>query len=382
MSSIVPSTGRSQASSYGTNGSRTSSLSVESPTLRSMPYSRPPSGYENGNMNQPMYPRTPYYEEDNSALYMPSPAYMLPSAESNGLPGFCASPGSPKTWNTVAQVAAATHINALPNGLYTDRDPSVSLGATSYPYLAPPLSQVSTSTDIPSLFPAMNSLNSNLSGSDRTLPNPATGRSQLFNNGAGATSSQSENSPCMPFAPGPLLGYKPSAHWVPDGMGSDHGQGSVRTMSNSAMSTNTPTDSKTSSPQDMGFGYIPISGSPPPEAMNSVAPYTGAEATDSSDGYHTSADPNQLCREGILSSDNCGSEVYGYSTERSGRRPATSCSSSSGTLINGQQYNRVPQSQPLGTSSFNILRTAGTPDFRPETAHLPSVTTLGNTAGY
>lgn len=386
ISSIVPSTSRPQASSYGTHGSRTSSLSVESPTLRNASYSRPPSGYENGTMGQPMFSRNPYcYEDDSSALYnVPSPAFMLPSADSNGLPGFCGSPGSPKVWNTVAHVSAA-HINGLPNGLpnglYTDRDHSITLGTSSYPYLAPPLPQVSTSTDIPSLFPAMNSLTSNLSGGDRTLPNPATGRSQTFGNTSGAASSQSENSPCMSFAPGPLLGYKPSGQWVPDGISPNSSQGSIRTMSSNAMSANITGEGKpaSSTPQDMGFGYIPISGSPPPGSMNSTAPYTDAEAAE---GYHSSTEPGQYCRDDVLSSDNCSSEVYGYSTERSGRRPATDFSAPSGTLINGQQYTRVRQPQPLGPSSFNILRTAGTPDFRPENSHLPSVTTIGNTAGY
>lgn len=327
-----------------------------------------------------MYSRNQYcFEDDASALYnVPAPAFMLPSADSNGLSGFGGSPGSPKVWNAVAHVTAPTHINVA-NGLYTDRDPSLSMGSSSYPYLAPPLPHVSTPTDIPSLFPAMNSLTSNLSGGDRTLPNPATGRGQPFNNAPGGASTQSENSPSMSFAPGPLLDYKPPIQWAPNGITSNSSQSSMRTMSSSVNDNKTTS----SSPQDLGFGYIPISGSPPPDPMNSVAPsYTGAEATDSSDGYHTTTEPGQFCRGDILSSDNCGSEVYGYSTERCGRRPATDCSSSSGTLINGQQYTRVRQPQPLGSSSFNILRTAGTPDFRPEAAHLPSVTTLGNTAGF
>lgn len=336
-----------------------------------------------------MYPRNQYcFDDDAAALYnVPSPAFMLPSADSNGISGFGGSPGSPKVWNTVAHAAAPTHMNGIQNGLYTDRDPSISMGTgtSSYPYLAPPLPNVSPPTDIPSLFPAMNSLTSNLSGGDRTLPNPATGRSQPFNIPGGGTGTQSESSPCMSFAPGPLYDYRAATQWAPNGIGSNNSQGSMRTMSSSAMSTSATNDNKTtsSSPQDLGFGYIPISGSPQPDQMNSAAPYTGAEAADSSDGYHSTAETGQFCRDDMLSSDNCGSEVYGYSTERSGRRSATDCSSSSGTLISGQQYTRVSQPQLLGSSSFNILRTAGTSDFRPETAHLPSVTTLGNnTAGF
>ena len=323
------------------------------------------------------------YEDDSSTLYnIPSPAFMLPNADSTNMPGYCGSPGSPKIWNTVAHVSAATPMNGLPTGLYTDRDQPISLGPSGYSYLGPPLPHVPTSTDIPSLFPAMNSLTSNLSGCDRTLPNPATGRNQPFSNTSAPVSTQSESSPSMSFSAGPLLTYKSSGQWAPDSMGSSSSQGSIRTMSSSALSANADGKTTSSSPQDMGFGYT-MSGSPPPGSMNSTTPYTDAETVDSTDAFQTSTesglDRHFYSKDDILS-DSCGSGVYGYSTERSGRRGATDCSS--GTLISGQQYTRVRQPQPHGTPNFNILRTAGTPDFRPETANLPSVTSLGNTAGF
>lgn len=104
---------------------------------------------------------------------------------------------------------------------------------------------------------------------------------------------------------------------------------------------------------------------------------------DPADGFQTGTDSG-LTRtmsresESLLSLGGCSPSIYGYSTgEKSKRRSDGANSGSSGTLMNGLPYIRLPQSEHHNPSPFNILQSDAVTD-----AHRTSISSLSNPGGY
>lgn len=308
-----------------------------------------------------------------------SSAYTLPNANSSVMVSYCGTPGSPKTWNPVP------NINKMQNGgQYSDQDSASPMAQPSYPYIAPS-SHIPPSTDIPSLFPAITSLSSNCQGSDRTLPNPTT-RGQVLNSSAPlATLPESLSLSGLSFSPG--QSYKAGNHWGPKSTSSTNSQSSTRTMSSSSGGTSVSpvngTKTVSSSPQDMVFGYIPMTSSSSPPAIASNA-YRGADMVDPTNSFQTGGTDSGLTRsmsregDSLLSLGSCSPDFYSYSTgEKSKRRGGGANSGSSGTLMNGMQYTRLTEPDPPQSSlAFSFPH----PDAMTD-AHRKSIPSLSHLGG-
>lgn len=368
------------------NFTKTSALSTNSPTLRAASYSRQ-SGYDLGTAGQQnAFTRTQYpltyninYEEDPSAMFnIQSPAYMLPNANSSVMVSYCAALGSPKAWRPVPDT------NKIQNGgPYSDQDSASPMGQPAYPYITPSSHVPPPSTDIPSLFPAITSLSSSCQGSDRTLPNP-TSRCQVLSSPPTSLTTLPESLSLSGLSFSPGQSYKAGNHWGPKSTSSTSSEASTGTMSSSSggssASSVNGTKTVSSSAQDMVFGYITSSSSPPSLSSNT---YRGADMVDPADGFQTGTDSG-LTRtmsresESLLSLGGCSPSIYGYSTgEKSKRRSDGANSGSSGTLMNGLPYIRLPQSEHHNPSPFNILQSDAVTD-----AHRTSISSLSNPGGY
>jgi hypothetical protein len=350
-----------QTASYGPRLFQKTSASMHSPTLRTMPYSRSHSVSDLGSLGQSALTRSPYsagcslnYDDVCSAAY--SPAYMLRNANSASVVSYCGSPGSPKSWNSAGGLSRTQ--SAV---FYHDQDHATSLGAPAYSY-ASPGSHVSLSVDVPSLFPAITSL-STCDASDRTLPTP-TSRQQLDN--ISTNSRNAEMVSALAFSPGQVT----------------HRTGNLCDLKTTmATSTEAATETVSSTTQDMLFGYVTLPGSSSPGPVASTTAYTGADTVDSTEESNI-----QLSRtgSGLLTLESGICDVYGYSSsEKSKNRSGAASVMSSGTLMNGQQYTRLRQSDPLGPSAFNFLRSDATSDFQTSTApHGTTLSSLNNPGCY
>ncbi|KAL1963215.1 hypothetical protein VTN77DRAFT_8540 [Rasamsonia byssochlamydoides] len=366
-----------QTASYGTRLLQKASGSMHSPTLRTMPYLRSHSVSDLGALGQSVsLTRGPYttgcnlnYEDVCSATY--SPAYMLPSASSASMVSYCGSPGSPKSWNP------STGLSRTQSAVfYHDQDPASSLGAPAYSY-ASPASYPSLSVDVPSLFPAITSL-STCDGSDRTLPTP-TSRQQLDNIGTNSRSAVMMSG--LPFCSEQVT-HRISNVCDLKTTAATSTEASTETVSCSLSPLVAPRTVPSTS-QDMLFSYVTLPSSSSPGPVTSTTAYTGADTVESAEP----ADTPSVSRTGsdLLGLESSSCDVYGYSSSsgKSKRHSDAAGSMSSGTLMNGQQYTRLRQSDSLGSSSFSFLRSDPTADFQTSTApHGTSIASLNNPGCY
>ncbi|KAL1999823.1 hypothetical protein VTN02DRAFT_3938 [Thermoascus thermophilus] len=375
---------------------KTSALPNLSPTLRSVSSSSSSSSscssssssrqsnYDLGtSFSRSQYPLhyNINYDDDPSAMFnLQSSAYTLPNVNSSVMVGYCGTPGSPKTWSPVPP------INKMQNGgQYSDQDSASPMAQPSYPYIAPS-SHIPPSSDIPPLFPAITSLSSNCQGSDRTLPNPTT-RGPVLNGSAPlATLPESLSLSGLSFPPGQSC--KAGNPWAPKRTPSTNSQSSTRTMSSSSggasASSVNGTKTASSSPQDMVFGYIPMTSGSSPPAIASNA-YRGADMVDPTDSFQTGGTDSGLTRsmsregESLLSLGSCSPNFYGYSTgEKSRRRGGGANSGSSGTLMNGMQYIRLAEPDPPHSS---LMFSFPHPDAIAD-AHRRYIPSLSHLGGY
>lgn len=306
-----------------------------------------------------------------------SPAYMLPNNNDSMLSthNIFGSPASPRTWDVFSSSGRSQ------NGLYPDQNPpsSVSLPSGSFPGNGIPFS--SNPNDIPSSLSSSNTTATSMTSFDRTLPNPAMGRSQQ---------------PAIIMAGGNSLdglamsniAYRSSVPWLgSDGM-SGSSQSSDRVMSVSYGSTvDSSGDSGESSAttQDASFAYVPTSHSSPGASMKNAAlalPDPGTsqlvqKLNDSAMEYRT----RTLSRESTPCPEHSMAEAYGYSGDIVVGRRSTRASISSGTLSNGQAYTRL---RPLPTSTPELYRCSQqeSADHHPQIVHRTSIASLSSSARY
>jgi hypothetical protein len=307
------------------------SLPMFLPTIRTS-YSRQ-SGPEIAAVGQnlTLTTRAPYtpgcnigYEDICSPSYaVQSPGYSMMTGPATGsISDYCCSPGSPKTWCT-------PNINKPPPGvLYPDQEPGSPSGVSAYP-CGGSSSHHPLPVDIPSHFPAVASLPSGES-SDRTLPNP-TSRTQLQLNNITSFHS-GENASGLPYPPSQISkteSYGDSKSSTPTVTSNEV---PIRRMRGTASPQ--LTNKRTSSgPQDVLFGFIPITESTSPRS--DADPDETATTSTSGGG------------RGLMSLES--TSIYGYTTrEKRERRPQTA-----GTLMNGQPYTCPTPPEPL---SYSFLR--------------------------
>lgn len=303
-----------------------------SPTPRSLSCSRAQSLSNLGSLSQSACPvRVPYehgslnYDEDYSSPYgFESHPCMPPSNSSTLLSSYCASPGGHKVWNPRGG------LNRTQSELFFSENDGVSLGP----------SHTSLATDVPSLFPAISSLSSG-DGSDRTLPTP-------IGQQAGSISSVSARNAesCSPLSSEQAdtkshhVGKSPASVLSKMPVDSTAGRVSLMTTSGPALSTR----------QDFLFSYGNFTSGCSPVPVN-PATYNRSETLEScgsDDGSSFVSRPEP----GLIGLESNG-PIYGYgvSALKSKKRL-----DSSGTLMNGQQYFRLPQPDVLPPSSYDFMR--------------------------
>lgn len=331
-------------SPYSTNhhGGRHNSFAVSHPYGASSHYPAVPTTYEyntyTGTTLGALWARSHSgaaysysCDEESPINYSSNPAY-LPSAESttNGM-GYGVSLAGLRTWEPVA------HMNRGQQSTACELQPiTCSITPTGNQFICYGNGHTTMSSE--SAFPGVLSSQTNMMASDRVLPDPAASRSQ---SAAKITSIES--------VPMSLL-HRSSNAWIEAISGSSQSSTS-RTLSSdlSDGSDSTSRSITSSASQDIGFGFIPISGSPQEGSIQSTAIATAAETSQSALEYSKApfADySTERCR--TLSSESVArrheealAEAYGYSSEnRCGPRSALH-GASSGQLSSSQEYTRL-----------------------------------------
>lgn len=299
------------------------------------------SGFEYGSSIEPsLNHRTSYvagypvnYDEE-TACGLHFPPYMVSNVPATGANNFSGATTSGKFWRLANR-------NDSPNGaVYSDQDGNSPLSVSSFPYMARQ-SHVPSPVDATVLFPVMNPLSS---GSDRTLPDPTISRSNPLPVFTSHTESTASTNSVIGSVSAPA--YKSAYQW---GVDNDilNGVPCPRTASSTSTTSNPSGNINTvpSTSPDLGFGYIPISNSPPSNI--SSAPFAVTEVVDTADGFQTS--PDSRFRR-YLPKDNYPPGAYRHSTESDNRRSLSS--NWGGTLVSGKPYDR-PVLGRVETSNFH-----------------------------
>jgi hypothetical protein len=229
-----------------------------------------------------------------------------------------------------------------------------------------------------SAFPSALSSNTNLITNDRVLPDPTASQSKSATN---ITSTES--------APMSLL-HRSSNTWV-EAMSGSSQPSSNRTLSISLSdgSDSTARSGTSSAPQDMGFGFIPISNNPQEGSVQPTTVLSAAETSQSAFEYPKAALADYskdrcrtLSRESVASShDDAVAEGYGYSSEnRSGHHP-THYITTVGQLSNGQEYTRIKDDTSHISSNLEEYRDHST-TYQTNLPHRTSIASISNSLGY
>ena len=254
----------------------------------------------------------------------------------------------------------------------------------AYPYMLPTTS--TPATEMSPLVPTMG-IPSEGQGTERSLPNPS--RSQRHS--MSVLPPTPENAPTVsfqdrlgnPWAPRAPVGMRASMQPTMNGAGS--------------YSTSPATQPKPSPsiPQDISFGYLPLS---EPSNLSSTTP-NGLEIPDQDDFHapeprltrsysHTHNSPRTTNTNTHTHTNNvntnrlvsltCTPDIYGYSTSEKSKRSEDASS----TLMNGLPYTRVRHAESNNPLSFNLLPTEpAIQEYRtpamPE-VHRTSISPLGN----
>jgi hypothetical protein len=361
-------------------------LQLQSGNANNSAYVNMPGGYDcyNGlygsSMTRTTYSAYPINYEDE--MYSgQSPAYMLPSnndsmLSSNNVFG---SPASPRTWDVFSSSGRGQ------NPLYPEQNPPSSAPQPNGSFPANGIPFSSNPNEIPSSLSSSHTIATGMTSFDRTLPNPAMGRSQQPTLVMSATNS-------LDGLAMSNLGYRSSVPWLSsDGM-SGSSQSSDRVMSvsyGSTMDSHGDSGDSSATTQEASFTYIPTSHTSPGTSMNAAAasasnpiPSQLVRKLDDSSLEHTA---RTISRESTASPDHHHPmpESYSYSGSdmgMGGRRSARG-SISSGTLSNGQPYTRL---RPLPTSALEMCRSSqhDSTDYHAQISHRTSIASLSGSARY
>lgn len=358
---------------------RHNSISVSHPYGASGNYSAIPPAYEYnaytgnpqgtswvGNNTGGVYS---YSCDEEATLNHPChPAYLHPNESTTNSIGSVGSPTGSRTWVPTKQVNRAQHSIA-----YAEQPVVSSIAPMGFQFASYGPGQTTMASE--SAFPGLLHANTNMTTNDRVLPDPAASRTQA------ATKITSIES-----VPINLL-HRSSSTWVEGMPGSSH-SGTSRTLSIEG-SDSTARSATSSAPQDIGFGFIPISNSPQEGSIQSSAIVTAAETSQSVFEHprapladYTKDRCQTVSRESIASPhEEALAEAYGYSSEnRSGRHSAYSNTSSS-QLSNGQEYTRLRHEASHVNSALDEHRPNSSP-CQTSPPHQASVASNDTLSGY
>ena len=322
------------------------------------------------NHNEVAYP---YSCDDETPLnYSSHPAYLLPNAESatNSTSYICSLGGS-RTWSPVTQINRGQQTTA-----YADQPATGSIAPLGSQFVSYNHGQSTMASE--TAFPGVLSSHNNMITNDRVLPDPAASRSHSASK---ITSIES--------VPMNLL-HRSSNTWIEAMPGTSHSSTS-RTLSIglSDGSDCTARSVMSSAPQDMGFGFIPISNSPQEGSIQPTAIVMATETSQSAFEYPKPplADyDNERCRtlsRGSLASshDETGAETYGYSSENRSSHHSAHHSTSSGHLSNGQEYTR-PRHRPSHVNSALEEYRQHSSVYQTNIPHRASIASINNSSAY
>ena len=371
VSLSVPTSSTQIGSSLGTFA--TARLSMPSNHYSQMAY-RPHATYEPLTQNNPMS-RQAYqqsygaqYEDAGGPFTSVAPAFTIPTQVSVGSNGFHTPTNSSRAWSNNNQERDSA------TSFYADPYSGQTYPSTSYPYVTSSLSYPAASAEPPTLFSGTATFPATASGRNRMLPDPGFGRQQATN-----PSPAADDHSTTSHSSGQAMSYK-SGWSGPEILTPGSSQNSSSPVSSDVVGLNSRTGvlPPASNVQDMGFGYIPISHTPTDPSVSASA-YTSAEH---GSGYACSGPPLATSRESVLHSQPSRSECYSYSTDAgSDKRRSEEDFHESGTLMSGQQYQRLFQPQPQSMASIDTLRKDQS-EYRHSSTHRTSIASLSNAGGY
>jgi hypothetical protein len=366
-------------------------LQLQSSNATNSAYVNVPGGYDcyNGlygsGMTRAGYPAYPINYEDE--MYNgQSPAYMLPSNNDSMLSSnnHFGSPTSPRTWDVFSSSGRGQ------NTLYSEQNPPSSVPHPNGGFPANGIPFSSNPNEISASLSGSNAIATGMTSFDRTLPNPAMGRSQqptLVMSGTNSLDGLTMSN----------IGYRSSVPWLGnDGM-SGSSQSSDRIMSVSYGSTmdshGGDSGDSSATTQEASFTYVPTSHTSPSTSMKAAAtasslpnpiPSQLVRKLDDSITEHTA---RTISRESTASPEHHHSmaESYSYSSGgdmmMGGRRSSTRGSISSGTLSNGQPYTRL---RPLPISGLELCSSSqhDSTDYHAQISHRTSIASLSGSARY
>ena len=357
-------------------------MQIQSGNLAAGHFVNMPGGYDsyNGLYGQSIarasYPTYPISYEDD-AYSSQSPAYILPNntesiLSSNGILG---TPASPRTWNIFSSSGKAHH------GLYHDSGPtnSVSLASGSFP--SPNVAYGSNTNEVPSSMSSNSAIATSITSLDRTLPNPAMGRSHQPGSMVTGLSS-------LEGLPQSNIGYRSSLPWAGSDGTSGSSQSSDRIMSMSYGSTvdsSGGSGESSATSQDTSLVYIPLSHSSTGVSTKSPTTLLDPHRSDSArKGENATAQhrARALSQESTPSQESNLPETYGYSCDTSVGRRSARGSISNGTLSNGQEYTR-PRPLPSPTSElYKNTPQHDSVDYHSQLPHRTPVPSLSSSVRY
>lgn len=377
-------------------------LSMGSPQTRMSGYQRTSDfdlGTDAQGFARPVGLDSIHYEIEQGGNYSQSPAYMLPNGPS-GMVDYGTSSWSPKTWEPVLNANRSTN-----GGIYSDTDTNGSINQPHYSYMMPtqgisPNEAPQTTTAVMPMVPLPD-----IPGPDRILPTP-TSRTQQIPGNAAAMNLFTDGIPGLSVPSDFKTSYwnqrfaDQRAHTVPSNAPF------ATTSTSTSPKCNNSNSSHNNSAPEIIFSFLPLSSTTeetpslssaaPTSSTSSTTSYTGLENTldTSSPEYRSLPNDNRLARsfsrgennpnQRLLAlSNECATDIYGYSSEKSKGRDDSGCSA---TLMSGLSYTRVQHSDPPN----NVFPCGLLPDNLQEyhhrsvvgNVHRPPVSPLRNQGAY
>lgn len=285
------------------------------------------------------------YDDSPMAYTMQAPSYLLPSSDTSAVSGFCGIPSNLRGWPSSTQPFKPTNAQ-----LYCDIDSQSPLAPSpNYSFSSHASSQGPALTESTSAFPVGATLPPGLTGAaDRTLPDPAGGRNNSHMQHASGADNLANNNASSSLSDHCRKPHSLSADvFLP---GNDRYVASNVITTSEAMKA-----AAASTPQDMGFGYIPISNSSP------------VPTVDVTNGFQSShSEMERSKREDLLYPPNiCSASAYVYSTGTKSGTPYDS--EPTATLTSGHEYTQLidPHSRPvvMGSTAEDLrpINTNGNP---------------------
>ncbi|ERF68812.1 hypothetical protein EPUS_06256 [Endocarpon pusillum Z07020] len=358
---------------------RSQPLQVQTTNAVTSPYANLPTSYDcyNGlygsGVTRASYPT--YSTNYDDEMYLgQAPAYMLPNNNESVLSTNSAfgPPASPRTWDVFSSSGRGQ------NGLYPDQNPSSAVSLTSGSFSSNCIPFTCSSHDVSTSLSGSSAI---AASADRTLPNPATGRSQqqaLIMAGSNSMDGLAISN----------IGYRNSLPWVGADNMSASSQSSDRIMSvsyGSTVDSNVGSGESSAATEDASFAYVPISQTSPSASIRAASTLPDPGPSQLVRKLDESAVEQRttktLSRESTPSPEHCMAEAYGYSGDLVVGRRSIRGSNSSGTLSNGQEYTRL-RPLPIPTSDFYRSSQHGSADYQAELTHRTSIASLSGSGRY